>query len=496
MKNIFLQGQQETDLHLFQTINGQWVAIEPANNSLGSEYYQGINFGFSPDDYVVLINGLGSNDLYFGRWQKGWLGWNKFWHSNNLNRKDADFVAKIFSCEKIGIGTDAPIEKLHVNGKIFLDEQGTLDGWAASYFYWTGHHLIMGSPPGNYKHNMLQLRPGGSDKGALYSCFQMHTAPKQGVNELKVQIHSDGNTYFNGGKIGIGTDNPQYKLDVTGTARITSENKTDGHFTALKIGKPNDQGILKVLKGKSSGHYDVDFYTWRDAQPDQIGARIRAERVNIWENNNALVQAMHLAFYTSNGWSQEGLQERMRLTQDGVNINGKIFVQIPGSGDPIEAMNIDVASFWTKENASRSHYFRVRDIGAGNYTAFTIKGNGNVGIGTDTPQHKLDVKGAINAQTLLVNNKRLPYADHVFNDDYQLRPLAEVENFVTTHKHLPDIPSAKSMEKNGVDIGELQIKLLQKIEELTLYVIEQDKKINEQEKRIKNLEMKLINILS
>lgn len=68
-------------------------------------------------------------------------------------------------------------------------------------------------------------------------------------------------------------------------------------------------------------------------------------------------------------------------------------------------------------------------------------------------------------------------ADHVFYHSYNLMPLSEVETFVKENKHLPEIPSEKQMQEDGLNINDMQIKLLQKIEELTLYVIEQDKRI-------------------
>jgi hypothetical protein len=86
-------------------------------------------------------------------------------------------------------------------------------------------------------------------------------------------------------------------------------------------------------------------------------------------------------------------------------------------------------------------------------------------------------------------------ADFVFEDDYQLMSLNDLEQQIKANKHLPGIPSAKEVEENGVSLGEMQAKLLQKIEELTLYVIDQDKKLdvlkeeNEQlKKRISLLE--------
>lgn len=93
----------------------------------------------------------------------------------------------------------------------------------------------------------------------------------------------------------------------------------------------------------------------------------------------------------------------------------------------------------------------------------------NVGIGTTTPDYKLDVIGTIRTQELKVD---MQGADFVFEDDYNLRPLDEVEAFVKENKHLPEIAPAAEMQANGVNQSEMNQKLLQKIEELTLYMIE------------------------
>ena len=106
--------------------------------------------------------------------------------------------------------------------------------------------------------------------------------------------------------------------------------------------------------------------------------------------------------------------------------------------------------------------------------------NGNVGIGTTTPAHKLTVAGTIGAREVIVETNM--GADFVFESDHRLRSLAEVEQFITTNKHLPDIAPAAEMIQNGVNMGDFQIQLLQKIEELTLYIIELKKEINELKK--------------
>ena len=71
------------------------------------------------------------------------------------------------------------------------------------------------------------------------------------------------------------------------------------------------------------------------------------------------------------------------------------------------------------------------------------------------------------------------WSDYVFDEGYRLMPLGEVEQYVTAHRHLPDVPSASEVEENGVDVGEMNKLLLQKVEELTLYVIDLQKQIDE-----------------
>ena len=116
---------------------------------------------------------------------------------------------------------------------------------------------------------------------------------------------------------------------------------------------------------------------------------------------------------------------------------------------------------------------------------------GNLGIGTDLSSnpnnYTLAVNGTIGAKEVKVEITSSTWSDYVFSDNYKLKSLKEVENFINEKNHLPDIPTAKEVEDNGVNLGEMDAKLLQKIEELTLYIIEQNNKIEDLQSQINEL---------
>jgi len=137
-------------------------------------------------------------------------------------------------------------------------------------------------------------------------------------------------------------------------------------------------------------------------------------------------------------------------------------------------------------------FYAVRKDAAGYYAPLLFKSNGdiilagarnatngNVGIGTtDTKGYKLAVNGdAIFTRVKVESYSSWP--DYVFSENYKLPHLSEVASFIRQNKHLPDIPSAAEIQKEGVDLGEMNKKLLQKIEELTLYLIDQQKQIDQ-----------------
>ncbi|WP_343700229.1 hypothetical protein [Chitinophaga sp.] len=185
-----------------------------------------------------------------------------------------------------------------------------------------------------------------------------------------------------------------------------------------------------------------------------------------------------------------------------------------GIGTDAPVWQLDVAgtiggkqSLWLKTNVINStevilekpdqSYYSI----AANNTAFSLynhatqhvffmaDANDNVGIGTaDTKGHRLAVSGSIIATKIKV--QQTPWPDYVFEPGYQLPSLSELEHFVKKNKHLPGVPSAEEVAEQGIDLGSNQAALLEKLEELTLIIIEQNKKLEAQEKRLQALEKK------
>lgn len=110
---------------------------------------------------------------------------------------------------------------------------------------------------------------------------------------------------------------------------------------------------------------------------------------------------------------------------------------------------------------------------------FIAAATGNVGIGTENfGTYKLAVNGSIRSKEVVVESG---WADYVFDEKYKLPLLADVEKFIKQNKHLPNIPSAKEVEEKGLHVGDVQKRMMEKIEELTLYIIKLNKKIEKLE---------------
>ncbi|UCH63927.1 MAG: hypothetical protein JSU77_05675 [Fidelibacterota bacterium] len=282
----------------------------------------------------------------------------------------------IYRTGKVGVGTNAPKQKLHIEG-----------GSDASLSDGSGY-IIIGNQDGTnlvMDNNEFIARNNGGES-------TLYLQSEGGA--INVHHNQAGGTQFvilDNGKVGIGTESPGAKLDVDGGTLDTS---------------PTGTPIARFSRGSGGDNF--------------------------------------IAIY-------------------GDNIGNYIIADDPGSNE-------------------KNLYIRTK-----NSKHIILDPAGKVGIGTTSPQSKLAVNGIITAKEVVVTNSGWP--DFVFDDDYYLRTLDELETYTNEHKHLPDMPSASEVEGNGVSLGDMQAKLLQKVEELTLYIIELKKENGALKARVAKLEI-------
>jgi len=145
--------------------------------------------------------------------------------------------------------------------------------------------------------------------------------------------------------------------------------------------------------------------------------------------------------------------------------------------DPNEIYSSNILHFGAKNSDYIAKFRSISETAIND--KMVIKSNGKVGIVTTTPDYKLDVNGTIRSKEIKVETG---WSDFVFEENYNLKSLEELETYISQNKHLPDIPTEAQVKEKGINLGEMNAKLLQKVEELTLYIIEQNKGLKMQRK--------------
>lgn len=320
----------------------------------------------------------------------------------------------------------------------------------------------------------------------------------------------------NAGNVGIGTTTPSNKLEINqGTAgnsglRFTQLNSasttTTGNGKMLSVNATGDV-ILVDASVSNTGNFSTNLLIQKhnpvislDGYPADI------EAINFSEDNGDLQNqlasddgyfklktAKDIIFSTFNN-------ETVRIKSNGnVGIgtttpSSKLTLQSTANGSLLSAQSSLTGNNMifevTQENSDGFLYLRsannIINTRLSGYASSPSYFLSNVGIGTTDPQYTLAVKGTIGCGEVRVVDV-INWADFVFKPDYKLRKLTEVEQFIKANNHLPEIPTEKEVKENGISIGEMNAKLLQKVEELTLYMIEQQKQMADQQKQLNEL---------
>jgi hypothetical protein len=298
---------------------------------------------------------------------------------------------------------------------------------------------------------------------------------------LTINVYSQTNTFPTTGNAGIGTTSPNYKVTIdlntsgtpTGTMlRLANSAGTNTPEFKFML-ESTSQHLLQIRGRSGSGNAEKDLMTF-----------------NLNSGNIGIGTTVP--------------DKLLKLRKDVANGEGA-FIHLQNG----QYANANNATTGIKFSILDGRYALLQAIGEGVYgqvarlslgltddadvftERFSVLRNGNVLIGKTTQTNstcKLDVNGKIRANEVVVNTTG---ADFVFGPDYKLLSLREVEKYITKNKHLPGINSADEMKENGMNVSEIQTKLLQKIEELTLYIIKQNTTNELQSREIENLKHKI-----
>lgn len=371
---------------------------------------------------------------------------------------------------------------------------------------------------GNNGQGVLQWKTNGNIADSNHFIGTKNEFPvKFRTNDTeRFRITSDGN-------IGIGTSLPQAKLDVIGDVIFRNAFKLPGlydadssiqNFLLIKNDGTVSKGGLDHLKslmyldGTSSdgscgdgGIYNDPNPTWANGL-NKIYYKCPQIKVGIGTQNpnftlHVIGKTYSLEYQGNKSIINQGIFNQRLLvgtdvinTNYSLNVNGNSFVQgtfFVKNSSNITAINVDLtgASDYTKiiyaevQNPT-TEIIKVVNTQT-NHTPFLLSSSGKMEIHNGTKKiFQLETDGLLRTRRIRVDAES--WADFVFAEEYDLMPLSEVKNYISSNFHLPSVPSESEVKENGVDLLEMNKILLQKIEELTLYLIEQ----NDENKSIKD----------
>ncbi|MGN6292684.1 MAG: hypothetical protein ACTHMV_08045 [Chitinophagaceae bacterium] len=326
---------------------------------------------------------------------------------------------------------------------------------------------------------------------------------------LNAQWVNSGSIIYTNGRVGINTTNPSYALHSVSnnnTSTVSSYLWGSHYGTAIGVGNISPSYYAFSIEGNLNAdgtpmpNTKKLFYVRADGNIG-IGTDAVTEKLNLAGNLNIMdgaapkIQILNRAtlqvpLAAENGYTRSFLSQNISWNSSAGkwDINDLVyrdFAMLRFENSGTIGLYTGITSSAQLTNSELGSYKRFGIDNTGNVG---IGGNlgiaGNVGIGTDAiVDHKL----AVNGSAIFTKVKVKQYSnwpDYVFNDNYPLRSLTELATYIRLNKRLPDMPAADEVEKKGLDLADNQAALLKKIEELTLYILDQQKEI-ESLKRIK-----------
>jgi hypothetical protein len=295
---------------------------------------------------------------------------------------------------------------------------------------------------------------------------------------------------YRDGNVGVGTSNPHKKITVTGTE------VGDGVWV-----QSNGAPSIAMLSNMGLGYWNGltqsgdNMIRWGGSDINQANAG--ALVIGPWTS-----AASGLRILPTGNVGVGIINPFKKITIKGTELGDGVWVE--SNGVPSIAMLSNMGpGYWNGLTQSGDNMIRwggsdinQADAGAlviGPWTSanagIRILPSGSVGIGTAFPgSYKLAVEGKIGAREVRVTNAN-PWPDYVFKPEYELLPLKQVETYIQQNGHLPNVPTEKEIHKDGYDLSKMDATLLKKIEELTLHMIELNKKVEELTKENKRLQV-------
>jgi len=309
---------------------------------------------------------------------------------------------------------------------------------------------------------------------------------------VHAQWTTNGTVTSTTNSIGIGTTTPDEKLVVNGNIKSVLESTYNPTKNVVTIKQLGLSGATGAMNWTLRGVYQYPNGVLSNADGGDL------DIIKSW-NGNTILGTKTDGTPLGNvgiGTQTPGLTNSAfkTLTLSGLNTRSVIELQNTSAGTSgivgsLEFYNgstaiagIDVGA----DGATNSGAYQFYTFNNGSIVpAVKILSNGNMGIGITNPQNKLDVNGRIHSQSVLIDMNG--WSDYVFKKDYKLPSLSDVKNYIDQNQHLPEIPSEQQITKDGLNLGEMNKLLMKKVEELTLYMIEEYEGKKEQEQTNKQL---------